>query len=392
MYVESSSDEEETTPLPPPCHTTTSVCQNVGGRCWFTSAMTFINKAYDQLPHNTLVEQAFAFSQELVGACNTSRRQTLLCKKAPKPLLDLYKQYFWEYVQMVKPIKRYHDSKFRKLLGSGIRDQYPFWAKLFEAAQQRPVTMTAQLSDPVGDRYETLELKFKEHVVAYNVLGDGRFNTKKALADVWGYIPYYVPGTATFAPTTQKSGINFDINVIFEDDPPTVVYKVTAGDTVGVAQGGYGELLLAAMYSLPGSRVFSEYRSVPAIDGEELTFPEGVEIITVSKTGLLDYRNLAEVLDGVRAALATQPVKVIGGLFTIETHNAFHELSFFVCGNSNTVMVCDPNSPECETSLRGGYPTGSMVRAHIVLCREDAPARKRVKVMGSFVDLAALCI
>jgi len=411
MYIESSSDEDEPAPLPPPCNDTT-LCKNVGGRCWFTSAMTFINKAYDDLPHNPLVNEAFEFSKRLVSACDTSSRQTL-CNQAPKRLLDLYKQYLWKYMQH----SRYYDrSNFMKMLKIQSPKNNEFWEALFVTAQERPTLMTARLSNPVGGVYKTLNLAFEGHVMWYDVLNTSHFNTKEGLAGGDGYVPYYVPGTTTFAPTTQPSGISFDIGCIFEDDPPTIVFNVTAADRVGVVDGGHGELLLAALYNQPFKRMVRQYTDILKIKWDTFSFERGVKIILVSKAALQKHLDLVTFVNYFRGVLAPKGLKLVGGLYSIDIESAGHQLSFTVCGDSGSVMVCDPNEDKCETvpneeHQKNLYPTINMGEACVVVCREDSdggtalegnledaeasqggPARKRAKVdvVGLFTDLAAL--
>lgn len=404
---------------PAPCDVT-DVCRNVGGRCWFAAAMTFINRAYDQLPRNALLDDAYAFSTQLAATCKKpNERRALICERAPQSLSRAYHQ---KLTEVENDLNAYiSTSSLLYFVESRATDASD---KLFDVvsfdSELAPVRIVAKLSRPFGrvsaypraQKYRTLAITYNKNgqsqVVEFDVSAWDKLNSAAALAKAGGRFLNIAPSHVISAEAVKKSR-------------DSVVFELRSSKHGLINEGGFSDLLIAGIYDLPlhkrkiNATHFTRAYYYPSIADfndrpPPLLFAHGVELVRFRKRAFASYTNFVRFLDDVMATDELQGATLVGGFVSVIVNNAFHALSFVVCGDTGNIVVCDPNKMSCEAMtstwpertlgmLMGWTAVHEIQRACLVVTRDrdapdrgNAPPSKRVRVSESFVDLAALSL
>lgn len=355
-----------------PCNDA-SVCRNVGGRCWFTAAMTLIHKVYDDLPKNEMLFTAKAFADELVATCTKRKlRQTLLCERAPRRLVDAYMRYLEETNRHLQ----YVGSSLQLI----IAVDRPFWAGLLAAAAAAPVTLIAKVSTTNGETTATFKYRGPSglhHQTEVDVTGVPQWDTAAALAQQEGVVAA-MNTRATFETKSFAPGIVF--------------FDVRAGNIMPVPVGGHGEYLMAAIYGL---RLGEVHKSI-----EEVTAPaQGVGIVRFDRSALAPFHNFVRFLNEVMATKAMSAKTLLGGFVTIGGA-VLHQIAFVPCDGG--IMLCDPDEPNCQAVTAhwpqrtiastvaewlGRNADHAIMEATLVVVDDQRTQRKRIRV-ATFADTA----
>jgi hypothetical protein len=303
---------------PPPCNNTMG-CSNEGGRCWFSAVMTFIHKAHDQLPSAPLMPVAYAFSQQLALACQKKDRRVLMCKRPPKMLINAYRKAL------------FNAETARDAVGSTLQKLFVhrplFWFRLFTAAKQDRVLLYANVNRANGA--VSIDFSFSNSTnqtfdASYPASIAHGLVTSKDLADADGPVPYFLPTPtgASYVFTKKPSGISFETLDVFTN---VVIYEVLAGDLLPVPNGGYGKLLLGAIYDIASPVLF---RNLPSVDAvQQLTAGKyGVAMVTFARSALVPYHNFVRFVDAVGKLPAVRGFRIVGGVISIVLPLGDHEI------------------------------------------------------------------